>query len=282
MSTNGLYDYDCTLPMPQVSGISEVGNYGPAEDFDIDANGFAVQVFGENLTRRNKVGDISEILTPNVATSASGTRVLKDGNIVIGDASGGEVILVDILTNAPSTLFSAAQWPNGVEVDSDGMLYITDFTGGDVVRFDPYDLANNETIVSGITLPNGIILSPDEQLIYIAGSGGDIFRIDRDAYGEWSSGQVLLSPGGSPQGINIDICGNVYWTDGTSKILRLDVSTGFVDEVADLNSGYLPNLRWGNNIGGWQVDHLYASDRFAEVMYEIPIGIPGKKHIMYL
>ena len=282
VSTNGLYVYDCSQPNPQVTGISSVGTYGPAEDFDFDANGNAIQVFSSNLTYRNKTGDSSGVITPGISSNAAGTRVLADGDYVVADVSSGEVLLVDHTTGAASTLFAAPSWPNGIEIDRDGYLYVSDFTGGSIVRFDPYDVTDNETIATGMNLPNGLALSPDEQILYVAGSGGDLFRIFRDpTTGAWDSGELFLSPGSSPQGINVDICGNVYWTDGTDRILRWDVDNGQVDEVAELQSGYLPNLRWGSGVGGWEVDHLYASDRFAEEMFEIPVGIPGQMHVMY-
>jgi len=179
-------------------------------------------------------------------------------------------------------VFGSAGWPNGIEVDSNDHVYVSDFTGdGFIARFDPYNPEDWEVVVNHITLPNGIILSPDEQYLYVASSSGEIIVIERNPDQSWGQARLLVNSGGSPQGINIDICGNVYWTDGTDQILRSTPDGSRVDVVAELNSGYLPNIRWGHDIGGWEIDHLYASDRFAEVMFDIEIGIPGKRHVVW-
>ena len=284
-STNGLYDYDCSAPNPPILSGGEVGSYGPAEDFDFDASGYAVQVFDGSLVARNKAGDDTFVLASLSTSWTSGTRVLESGDILVANSENAEVLLVDPLTGSRSTVFTQAGWPNGLEIDLDGYAYVTDFaSNGFVAKFDPYNPSDSEVIIGSMSLPNGIILSPDDQIMYIASTNGEIIAVDRDASGDWEEPRLLIDAGGAPQGIHVDICGNVYWTDGTTSVLRVRPDGTGVEVVAELNeaaSGYLPNLRWGNGMGGWEVDHLYASDRFAEVMFDINVGIPGKKHVMY-
>lgn len=281
-----LYAYDCTQPNPPIQSGGEVGSYGPAEDFDFDANGYAVQVFDGNLVARNKAGDDSFVIAPLGSSWTSGTRVLQTGDILVADSNTSEVVLVDPTTGGDTTVFTQAGWPNGIEVDAEGYAYVSDFSANDgfVARFDPYDPTDMDVLISGMAYPNGLVLSPDEQTLYIASTDGQIIAVDRLGPVEWDSPRVLFDAGGAPQGIHVDICGNVYWTDGTTSVLRVAPDGTNVQVVAELNqaaSGYLPNLRWGNGVGGWEVDHLYASDRFAEVMFDIDVGIPGKKHVMY-
>ena len=276
-----LYDYDCTNPVPVAMPNAVVGTFGPAEDFDLDGDGFSIQVFNGDLTARNKAGDDSFILSPNVATNAAGTRVLVTGDYVVADAFGAGVVLVDGQTGAKDVVYAAANWPNGIELVSDGTILVSEFAAnGYVVQFDPYNPQGATIVANNLPNPNGLVLSPDEQTLYIAASfTGQILAIDRLPGGGWDQVRELAAPGGSPQGINVDICGHVYWTDGTDQILRFNIDTEQIDVVADLQSGYLPNLRWGSGWGGWEVDHLYASDRFAQTMYEVYIGIPGKRHV---
>lgn len=286
-SSGGLYDYDCSAPNPPILSGGEVGSYGPAEDFDFDADGYAIQVFDSNLVARNKVGDETFVLATLSTSWTSGTRVLSTGDVLVADSENAEVVLVDAQTGSRATVFTQAGWPNGLEVDRDGFAYVSDFSSsGFVAKFDPYNPSDSDVIIPSMSLPNGIILSPDDQIMYIAGTNGEIIAVDRDASsGEWQDPRLLIDAGGAPQGIHVDICGNVYWTDGTTSVLRVRPDGTGVEVVAELNdaaSGYLPNLRWGNGVGGWEVDHLYASDRFAEVMFDINVGIPGKKHVMYL
>ena len=91
--------------------------------------------------------------------------------------------------------------------------------------------------------------------------------------------QRRRSAQGGFDGINVDICGNVYITEyGTGKIYRI-TPDGVGTMVVDLPSFWIPNLRWGNGIGGWETDILYvtAYDR----LYALEMGILGKPHVLY-
>ena len=66
----------------------------------------------------------------------------------------------------------------------------------------------------------------------------------------------------------------------TGKVYRISPDASQVDEVAELPSSWIPNLRWGVGVGGWDPDVLYVADRDQGRVFAIDVGIPGKKHIL--
>ncbi|MFC1899187.1 SMP-30/gluconolactonase/LRE family protein [Chloroflexota bacterium] len=118
--------------------------------------------------------------------------------------------------------------PNDVVVRSDGSIYFTDppyglkgfttwkelgFNG--VFRFSP----NGELIllVDDFERPNGLAFSPDESLLYINDTGRKHIRaFDVATDGSISNSRIFIemqgSEQGSPDGMKVDLKGNVYCT----------------------------------------------------------------------
>jgi len=86
--------------------------------------------------------------------------------------------------------------------------------------------------------------------------------------------------GGSLDGLNVDECGNVYVTDfvdGGVWMIR-EGGDGIAEVVASLPSYWIPNLHWGNGVGGWETDVLYVADRGyggSSQLFELPIVVGG-------
>jgi hypothetical protein len=49
-------------------------------------------------------------------------------------------------------------------------------------------------------------------------------------------------------------------------------------EVVDLNEGWIPNMRWGHDINGWDSGTLYVTAWSS--IYALDMGIQGKKHVL--
>lgn len=272
--------YDCSvLPTVPVSFV-ELTGFSTAEDFDIDGDGFAGSIYSGSLTGRDQAGNI-KLISPNVAPfSAAGTRVLGTGDWVV--ATTGEVVLVDAITGGKTTLMGSFSYPNGVEVDQYDNVYVADQNNGTLTRVNAYNPSDFEIIASGMSNPNGVIMTVDEQTIYVGSFGGGVvYGIQRNAAGTgWEAPVVVFqSPGWDNgfDGINVDICGNIYFTEWiVGKIRRISADWQQVDLVAEVPSTWIPNLRWGNDVGGWDNDVLYVSDRDQGRIFGLDIGLPGK------
>ena len=198
----------------------------------------------------------------------------------------GVVKRIEASTGAKTSILSGLSYPNGLEVDRDNNVYVADQTTQKILRVNAYDQSDYEVIATGLSQPNGVILSPDETILYVGSfGGGKVYAIDRDPGGSgWLPHRTIFDSGGGDHGydgINVDICGNVYFTEYiVGRVRRVTPDGSQVDGVVDLPSSWIPNLRWGNGIGGWDVDVLYVSDRDQGRLFALDMGIPGKKHVL--
>jgi len=275
--TPPLTTYDCTTPWPASMGAHTVSAIASSEDFDIMADGYLVHIEGGNLVARSYLADDSYLVAANVASNAAGTRVLKNGDIAVSNVSSGTLMLVNYQTGAKTTLLSR-NWPNGIDVDKDDYIYITDFAdSGSLTKVNAYDPNDMEILAQDMYRPNGVVLSPDGMFLYIAANWIDqIWRMERDVNGDWGNLQVWQDQPGVPQSVTTDACGTVYW-ENWAQVRRKSADGGQSGGVADAGGGYFPNLRWGNDVGGFKRDHLYGLS--SGQMWEFHVGIPGKKHI---
>jgi gluconolactonase len=130
--------------------------------------------------------------------------------------------------------------PNDAVVHSDGAVWFTDPTYGilsdyEGFRAEPeqahrnvYRVADDGTIaavVSDFLQPNGLAFSPDEKLLYIADSGSShsqgaprhIRVFDVVEGRSLANGRVFCEVDGTPDGMRVDIFGNV-WTSGGKAV----------------------------------------------------------------
>ncbi len=85
---------------------------------------------------------------------------------------------------------------------------------------------------------------------------------------------------GRLDGITVDACGYVYVTEYVQgHVWRISPDGAQVERVATLPSSWIPNLHFGEGIGGWDNTTLYVADRDEGRMFAIPIGIPGTARV---
>lgn len=277
---------DCTVlpPMP-LANFTTLSGFSTAEDFDFDPDGYAVSEYQTNVAGKDLAGNV-KVITADIGSWTAGTRTLRTGDIVIAVPAEGNIKLVDPLTGAKSVILGGMAYPNGVDVDLQDNVYVADQTNSRVIRVNAYNPDDSELIATGLNNPNGVILSPDDMILYVGSFGGGvIYAIDKDPVTlTWGAPRILVQ---SPtfdmgyDGINVDRCGNVYWTEYiVGKVRRVTPDGATVSLVADLPSSWIPNLRWGHDIGGWRNDVLYVSDRDQGRIFGLEVGIPGKKHVL--
>lgn len=89
-------------------------------------------------------------------------------------------------------------------------------------------------------------------------------------------GGITYSSHGGLDGINMDECSNLYVTEYTlGKVWRFDAEGAEAELVSRLGASWIPNMHWGNGIGGWETDVLYVMDRDRAGVFALPVGVHG-------
>jgi hypothetical protein len=274
-------EYDCSvLPAIPVTWTN-LTQFQTSEDFDIDGDGYMCTNRSGALACKDMAGN-QKVLTVGLGSTA-GIRVAATGDWLYNDVGNGALVKVDPLTGAKVTVASGIAYPNGLEVGRDGYAFIGE-NGSDKVRQIHIDTGAQYVAAEGLAAPNGVILSPDEQTLYVGSFGGGvIYAVDRISETEWDAPRELHNPpnpDGGFDGINVDSCGNVYITEYTvGRVFRITDPAGPGNgEVADLPESWIPNMRWGHDIAGWDSSTLYVSAWGS--IYALDMGVPGKRHIL--
>ncbi|MEQ1500894.1 MAG: SMP-30/gluconolactonase/LRE family protein [Myxococcota bacterium] len=281
-TTTPTIGFDCTsLP----AGPYQVDTYPivTTEDFDFDALGSLVYSDYTNFIAVDSNGAQS-VIAPGIEDTR-GIQILSDGNIAAAYITQGRVGYTDRLTGASVTLVGGLSAPNAMDVGTGDVMYVSE-TGSNrrVISYDP---ATDETAVvaDGFVYPNGLALNQEQTILYVGDSGAlqtggrGLYRIVKDeATGEWGDKELIVDPDGPYDGIEVDVCGNVYVVEfSNGKLQRFDPDTLEATLLVDLNDSaqFLWNaVRWGSGRGIWARDVLYVTDRHQ--VFGVHVGVPGR------
>jgi sugar lactone lactonase YvrE len=81
--------------------------------------------------------------------------------------------------------------------------------------------------------------------------------------------------GSGVDGIGVDACGNVYADEFGAGIVWRISPKGKVERVAQLPSSWIPNVKWGRGLGGFEKDVMFVADRNQGRLFAIQVGIAG-------
>ena len=102
-------------------------------------------------------------------------------------------------------------------------------------------------------------------------------------YSSWGYPELVCAPPGGIgergglDGINVDACDNVYVTEYIKGMVwRFAAEGAAPEEVAELDSYWIPNLHWGLGIGGWEREEAYVMDRERGRLFALPLGVEEK------
>jgi hypothetical protein len=87
---------------------------------------------------------------------------------------------------------------------------------------------------------------------------------------------VHAGPGGI-DGLGVDACGNVYASEYiTGRVWRVSAG-GEVELLATLPSVWIPNIKWGRDVGGFSSEVMYVADRDQSRLFGLQVGVSGAK-----
>ena len=172
--------------------------------------------------------------------------------------------------------------PNDVVVKSDGGIYFTDPATGNVeseldfrgvYRVSP-DLGTIDLLVRDFILPNGLTFSPDESVLFKNDSSKQhirAFDVEPDGLLARATDRVfcdLQGEGGPPDGMKVDVQGNVYCT-GPGGIWAIDSSGVHLGTIR--TSEQVTNLAFGGD--DWKTMYFTTMHTLGSIELNIP-GIP--------
>ena len=248
-----------------------------SEDLDINAEGMLVGSNDKTIFLNSYEGSTT-ILVPNIDFRA-GMRFIPGGDLIVNKDTTGQVLRVEP-DGTTHTVVNGLSYPNGMTVDMEGFVYVTDQGTNKVLRIDPI-AEEYEVITTAVGSPNGITFSVDYKLLFIAGFNGDptVYALPVEAPGVFGEAFPYATNVGTGalDGMGVDICGNLYIADyGASQLLRIPPGGGPNNEVVIQNGGYMPNLQWGQGIGGWDSLSIYLPEGWAKQVREVYLGVPSK------
>jgi sugar lactone lactonase YvrE len=181
------------------------------------------------------------------AQTSGQTAVALPGDLLVSDATTGQVLHFGALTGSFLGAFTGTvnglgmlSDPYGMVIGPDFDLYVCGYASNGVFKY------NGRTgrflgVFASCTSPTGQVFGPDGYLYVANDSDYSIWRFN----GSTGVFKDIVVPGGAgglnhPQGLAIGPDGNLYIADsGNSKILRCNVSTGAVDTFVSSGSGGL-------------------------------------------
>ena len=88
--------------------------------------------------------------------------------------------------------------------------------------------------------------------------------------------------GGGFDGINVDLCGRVYISEYvTGFVWRWDEEGADPVQVTEFLASWIPNMHWGNGLGGWESDVLYVADRDTAGVFGLHLDVEGRRKPSY-
>ncbi|MBD2125688.1 SMP-30/gluconolactonase/LRE family protein [Microcoleus sp. FACHB-1] len=217
--------------------------------------------------------------------NANGNTLDREGRLLTAEHGNRRVSRTEkdgtIVTLASQFEGKRLNSPNDLVVKSDGSIYFTDPPYGikseqeELGFYGVYRLSSDgklTLLVKDFVRPNGIAFSPDEKKLYVNDSEkGHIRVFDVKSNGTLENGQLFAelkdpSKNGVPDGMKVDLEGNVYST-GPGGIWIFSPSGNLLGilEVPEVAA----NLTWGDE--DYKTLYITASNS----LYRIRLKIPG-------
>ena len=289
--TDSSGDVDCeNVPAVPIE-FETLSGFTDSEDFAFDGEGNMVANKSNNLLKVDIDGK-STVLLANIGET-NGMCFLLNGDLAVADYDNVYRVAPN---GSKSTVISNLAYANGMEVDLDGYIYVSEQEAGRVRRINP-DNGEYTIIAKNLPAPNGLSFGPEMKTLYIgnfytndldpsnppSNYEGKVYMVTRNNQGEWATPELFATipneggNGGGLDGLAVDNCGYVWIAEYITGILwRISPDGKTVEEAAKLPSGWIPNMHWGEGIGGWNKKILYVLDRDMGRVFAVKSGVFGK------
>lgn len=207
--------------------------------------------------------------SPNIS-GAQQADMHPNGNLYVAGGAG----IYEVQPNGVQTAVGTVGGAYGLKVGPDEKIYV-----GDNSRMYRIDLVTGDQTVY---LPNDVVASrimdwsPDGTRMYVAQQFGGVYAVDLDAnYDPIGQPYPYANVVGSwLDGMQVDVCGNVYVTIYSSseivKITTDGVIHPYVDSIGDF---HMHGMMWGSGIGGWLEDAFYGPLPYnSDMVVEYQVG----------
>ena len=249
-----------------------------AEDFAFDSQGNYVAIDGNsNLVRITKQG-VKTLWIPNVPQGTAGVVALPDDSVVICDVQNGSLKRAFPGSTSLMTLIGGLQYPNGIDVGPDGFIYVAEDSGNRVRRVHPD--TGVSTIVANMSHPNGIAFTDDATVMYVGSyNNGLIYKVEQPVPGQPGTVTTFVQPnqfeGGGIDGIGVDKCGHIYASEYVSGNVYRITPDAQVTLIAETGSNWIPNIKWGRGVGGFETNVMYVADRDQGRLFGVAVNVEG-------
>jgi hypothetical protein len=280
--------YDCAKALPTPGAETIIEGASGYKGLTFDNEGHIVGNDGNSLIKATYDGE-KTVWIPGVG-EMEGIAYLSGGDLITTygyspgelkrySPEGGETVLVGGLENysvviAPNDLIFGAGW-NGA--------FMVDPNTGEYTKF----LSDGSPDFPRGVSPRTLAFSRDHRTLYIGtiDNRGRIYTLALDDDYTPIGSPELFAEGvghGWHDGLDLDVCGNVYAVDyDSSALYRASADGGTVDKLADWSSNsreFAHGLIFGSGEGGWRVDALYLPEpENGKQVKEIVLGVPGSK-----
>lgn len=270
------------LPSEPLS-ITDLDKARGYKDLTFDTDGNLIGWDGNSIWKVSYTNQMQLVLAD--VDDVEGLEYLPDGNLFYSGYNGINQVYAD----GSEEVIASSIGMGAVSIisDPDGRLYVAN---GSIYRIDPaskkselwLDTNTGQTRFSA----RSITFDADYSLMIIgtlSGQNGELFavRIDdeMDPVGKPFVYAVGVGSGSYHDGIDIDICGNVYVADYPNSLYRVSPDGEVVDlliNYEEVGISYGHGINFGSGIGGWRKDALYLPQPYDNnTILEVVVGVDG-------
>jgi gluconolactonase len=249
---------------------------GPA--FDRNGNLFVVNIDTGDISRISPEGQVETFV--NTGGVPNGAKFHTSGDLYVADRHKGIIAISPggkirvIVDHCQGKKFLG---PNDLVFDSKGNLYFTDPEGssaenpfGCIYRFS--SSGELTRLVSGLAFPNGLVLSRDERFLFVALTRKNrVLRyvLNPPPFRSYIFSQ--LSGGWGPDGMALDVAGNLYVAHyGGGDVLILNPKGELLERVP-VGGGHPTNVAFG----GADRKTVYVTEVETGSVYRFQADYPG-------
>jgi hypothetical protein len=200
-----------------------------------------------------------------------------NGSILLADADGRRILQVDATGNyVPVSgdigyVYGLTVGPDGKVWTADQGVRRTDITTGETEVIVPISWGNTA---------HSLAFNLDSTVLYIGTIGGGVvwaLSLDEDLNPVGRPTEYVTGLGGWHDGLELDVCGNLYVADySTSSLYRVEPDGTVTSMVPQVSSQYGHGTTWGTGVGGWRDDAIYQPQPYdRNHVREVVVGLPG-------